>query len=316
MKQKLLTFFLVGLMLIGSAMAQNRNVSGRVTAQEDGASLPGVTVQVTGTTIGTQTDANGNCTLSVPSNANSLDFSFIGFVRQTVSLGNQSTVHVSLQTDAQQLSEVVVVGYTTTTQQAFTGSATVVSGDNLDRKNTSDISKALTGEVAGLQVVNSSGQPGRSATIRIRGLGSVNGNRDPLYVIDGVPMDGGNTATTTVSGAASVDPLLSFSPLNSINPADIESTTVLKDAAATAIYGARGANGVILITTRSGRGKPSFVEVDAQIGSNMSLLPRYDVITSPEQYIGLAWEGLYNHGVIINNANPVNYANTNLFSSA
>jgi len=316
MKQKLLTFFLVGVMLIGSAMAQNRNVSGRVTAQEDGASLPGVTVQVTGTTIGTQTDANGNYTLSVPSNANSLDFSFIGFVRQTVSLGNRSTINVSLQSDAQQLSEVVVVGYTTTTQQAFTGSATVVSGENLDRKNTSDISKALTGEVAGLQVVNASGQPGRSATIRIRGLGSVNGNRDPLYVIDGVPMDGGNTAATTVGGAASVDPLLSFSPLNSINPADIESTTVLKDAAATAIYGARGANGVILITTRSGRGKPSFVEVDAQIGSNMSLLPRYDVITSPEQYIGLAWEGLYNHGVIINNANPVNYANTNLFSSA
>jgi TonB-linked SusC/RagA family outer membrane protein len=123
----------------------------------------------------------------------------------------------------------------------------------------------------------------------------VNGNRDPLYVVDGVPFTGN---------------------LNSINPADVESTTVLKDAAATAIYGSRGANGVILINTRNGRGKDSFIEVDGQSGSNFSLLPRYDVIRSPEQYIGLSWEGLYNQGVALGNANPEAYANARLFSTA
>src|SRR5690606_18367650 len=142
MKQKLLAFFMVGLMLIGSALAQNRSISGKVTSEEDGLSLPGVTIQVTGTTIGTQTDANGNYSLSVPETAKSLEFSFIGFTKETVTIGNRSTINVSLRTDAQQLSEVVVVGYSTTTQQAFTGSAKVVSGDNLERKNTSDISKA------------------------------------------------------------------------------------------------------------------------------------------------------------------------------
>lgn len=299
-------------LFVGVAFAQNKTITGKVTSSDNGETLPGVSVVVQGSTVGTQTDVNGRFSLQVPANANVLELSYIGFVSQTVTIGSNTTINVSLVPDATQLGEVVIVGYSTTTQGAFTGSATVVSSEDLERKNTSDISKALAGEVAGLQVVNSSGQPGRSATIRIRGLGSVNGNRDPLYVIDGVPMDGGNTST---------DPLTSFSPLNSINPADIESTTVLKDAAATAIYGARGANGVILITTRSGRGKPSFVEVDAQVGSNMSLLPRYDVMTSPEQYIGLSWEGMYNFANGRVNANgdpidPIAYANANLFGSA
>lgn len=305
MKQKLLSILMLCTLLVGVAFAQNKTITGRVTSSDNGETLPGVSVVVPGTTVGTQTDVNGAFTLQIPTDATTLEFSYIGFLPQTVTIGTNTTFDISLVADATQLGEVVVVGYSTTTQGAFTGSATVVSSEDLDRKNTSDISKALSGEVAGLQVVNGSGQPGRSATIRIRGLGSVNGNRDPLYVIDGVPMDGGNTSTS---------PLTSFSPLTSINPADIESTTVLKDAAATAIYGARGANGVILITTRSGKGKPSFVEVDAQIGSNMSLLPRYDIITSPEQYIGLSWEGMYNYadGRV---DDPTAYANANLFGS-
>src|SRR5690606_35359718 len=131
MKQKLLAFFLVGVMLIGSALAQDRNISGKVTSQEDGVSLPGVTVRVPGTTIGTQTGPDGNYVLSVPASATTLEFSFIGFTTQTQTIGTRSSINVSLVLDATQLREVVVVGYSTTTQQAFTGSATVVSGEKL-----------------------------------------------------------------------------------------------------------------------------------------------------------------------------------------
>ncbi len=154
------------------------------------------------------------------------------------------------------------------------------------------MSQALAGEAAGVRVVNTSGQPGTVATVRIRGIGSVNGNRDPLYVVDGVPFSGS---------------------INSINPADIASATVLKDAAATAIYGSRGANGVIVITTKSGKGKKSYIEADANFGTNMSLLPRYQTIKSPEQYIGLSWESVYNEGVAGGEDDPVDYANTYLF---
>lgn len=274
--------------------AQDATVTGTVTSAEDGSALPGVNVIVRGTTIGTSTDANGRYSLRVPDGDAVLVFSFIGLESQEVALAGRSTVDVLMSPDATQLTEVVVLGYSTSTQQAFTGTAKVISSDNLVRKNVSNVSRALAGEVAGVNVINNSGQPGTEAVVRIRGFGSVNGNRDPLYVVDGVPFSGS---------------------LNSINPADIESTTVLKDAAATAIYGSRGANGVVIINTRNGRGKQSFVEVDGQFGSNMSLLPRYDVIKSPEQYVGLAWEALYNRGVILNQADPVAFANARLFST-
>lgn len=273
--------------------AQDRTVSGLVTSAEDGTPLPGVNVVIKGTTEGTSTDADGRFSLSVPTPESVLVFSFIGLSTQEVQVGPRSIVDVQMSPDLTQLSEVVVVGYGTTTQQAFTGTAKVVDSDNLIRKNVTNVSRALAGEVAGLQVINTSGQPGTEATVRIRGFGSVNGNRDPLYVVDGVPFTGS---------------------LNSINPSDIHSTTVLKDAAATAIYGARGANGVIIINTRNGKGKDSFVEVDGQFGTNMSLLPRYSVIRSPEEYIGLSWEAMYNQGVAIGEADPVDYANTTLFS--
>lgn len=281
-------------LLPAESQAQDRTVSGVVTSAEDGTPLPGVNVVIQGTTEGTSTDVDGRYSLSVPSPESVLVFSFIGLQSQEVTVGNRTSVDVQMEADLTQLSEVVVVGYSTTTQQAFTGTAKVIDSENLTRKNVSNVSKALAGEVAGVQVINASGQPGTEATVRIRGFGSVNGNRDPLYVVDGVPFSGS---------------------LNSINPSDIESTTVLKDAAATAIYGARGANGVIIINTRSGKGKDSFVEVDGQFGTNMSLLPRYDVIRSPEEYIGLGWEALYNEGVALGEADPTAYANATLFSN-
>ena len=295
MKRKLLAFLLLGLFAITTAMAQNKTITGRVVGADDGLPLPGVSVRVKGGTAGSSTGADGNFTLTAPQGASVLTFTYIGFVTQEATVGSNNRVDVRMVTDAKQLSEVVVVGYGTTTKQAFTGTAKVVQGEDLERKNVSNVSQALAGEVAGVRVINTSGQPGTAATVRIRGLGSVNGNRAPLYVVDGVPFSGS---------------------LNSINPGDIENVTVLKDAAATAVYGSRGSNGVIVVTTKTGKNKPSFIEVDGQSGTNMSLLPRYDVIESPEQFISLGWEALYNQGVAVNNANPTTYANTRLFSAS
>jgi len=292
--KKLVQSLFILMFVAAAAIAQERTVTGTVTSAEDGLPLPGVSVAVKGTTTGTQTNGNGEFSLRITTANPILVFSFIGTAPQELAVPSSNSLNVQLSTDAALLSEVVVVGYGTTTKEAFTGSAKVVSGEALDRKNVSNVSQALAGEVAGVRVINTSGQPGTVATIRIRGLGSVNGNRDPLYVVDGVPFTGG---------------------LNSINPSDIASTTVLKDAAATSIYGSRGANGVVLITTKTGRGQDSFIEVDANFGSNFNLLPRYEVIRSPEQHIGLSWESIYNRGVATGNANPVNYANARLFTS-
>lgn len=272
--------------------AQNRTVTGRVT-DDKGSPVVGASVVVKGTTTGTTTKEDGTFSISAPQSAKTLVISALNFTAFEAAITG-STVNATLSASNQVLDEVVVVGYSATTKQAFTGTAKVVTGEQLTNKSVSNVSQALAGEVAGVRVINTSGQPGTSATIRIRGIGSVNGNRSPLYVVDGVPYSG---------------------LINSINPNDIATMTVLKDAAATSIYGSRGANGVIVITTKNGKGKKSFIEVDGKYGSNMSLLPRYDVITSPEEYIGLAWESIYNNGVALANANPTNYANTRLFGA-
>nr|WP_294899463.1 SusC/RagA family TonB-linked outer membrane protein [uncultured Pedobacter sp.] len=299
--KKLVQSLFVLLLIASTVLAQDRRITGKVTASEDGLPLPGVSVKVVGTNQGTQTDANGNFTINVPTNSKSLEISYIGFVNQIITIGAKTNFNVSLVNDTKALSEVVVVGYSTTTQQAFTGSAKVISNENLERKAVSNISQALSGEVSGVNVINTSGQPGTTATIRVRGFGSVNGNRDPLYVVDGAPIVS-NTVNTV-------------NPLSAINPDDIDNVTILKDAAATAIYGSRGANGVVLITTKSGKGKPSFIEVNGQTGTNKQILPRYDVIKSPEQYIGLVWEGLYNEAAANGASNPTNTANSRLFNS-
>lgn len=286
---------MLGLLLISAQLlAQNRTITGRVT-DEKGNGVANSSVLVKGTKIGASTDANGNFSLSVPSNARVLVFSSVGFDTKEVTIGNSNTVDANLISNESTLSAVVVVGYTSTTKEAFTGSAKQVAGERLTNKEVSNVSQALAGEVSGVRVINTSGQPGTSATIRIRGIGSVNGNRAPLYVVDGVPFSGA---------------------INAINPEDIASITVLKDAAATAIYGSRGANGVIVVSTKTGKGKKSFIEVDGKYGVNKSLLPRYDVIRSPEQFIALGWEALYNQGVRAGSSDPVNYANIRLFSGS
>ena len=269
-------------------------LSGKVTDEKDGSGISGVSITTKGGKVGVKTDASGTYNITVPSGKTVLVFSYVGYQTVERAIGKLLTLDVTLKSSTNDLSEVVVVGYSSTTKQAFTGTAKVIDGEQLNNKSVSNVSQALAGEVAGVRVINTSGQPGTSATIRIRGIGSVNGNRAPLYVVDGVPYSG---------------------QINSINPSDISNITVLKDAAATSIYGSRGANGVIVVTTRNGKGKKSFIEVDGKYGTNSAILPRYGVITSPEEFIELSWQAMYNNGVGVNNAFPRTYANTRLFSA-
>ncbi|MEM0932355.1 MAG: SusC/RagA family TonB-linked outer membrane protein, partial [Bacteroidota bacterium] len=279
--------------------------------------LPGVSVVVVGTTSGTQTDFDGNYSISA-SVGQVLRFSYLGLRTTDRQVGNSNTINLVMEEDAEALDEVVVVGYGTTTKRSFVGTAAVVETENIDAKSNSNIAQALTGEVAGLTVINTSGQPGNASTIRIRGYGSVNGNRNPLYVVDGVPFTVPRIPNSDIGdGGDEQDFANTISPLNAINPQDIESITVLKDATATAIYGSRGANGVIVITTKQGRSGDATIEVDFKTGFNTQLIPRYDVIQTPEEYIVYSWEGLFGEGLGDPSiADPLAYANATLFDAA
>jgi TonB-dependent starch-binding outer membrane protein SusC len=244
--KRVLFFMILGMtMLILPAIAQTGPISvrGTVTSSEDRETMPGVNVLVKGTTIGTATDINGNFTLEVPNSNAVLVISFIGFKQQELRVGNSSVFNVLLEPDLSSLSEIIVVGYGTQERAKVTGAISSISSDQIKQLPVPNLASALQGRAAGVTVTNA-GAPGTNPLVRIRGIGTV-GNNDPLYVIDGVPAGG----------------------LNQINPSDIESIEVLKDASAAAIYGSRAANGVILVTTKRGSiGKPK-VSVDSYVGS-------------------------------------------------
>ena len=242
LKSGLLLLFFT-LLVFSSSYGQDRSVSGRVLSAEDNTPLPGVNVLLKGTSSGTVTDLNGNYKISVPSNESVLVFSFIGYGSEEIQVGAQSTINVNLTTDISELNEIVVIGYGTIEKKDATGTLAKVSTKDFNKGVISSPDQLIVGKVAGLQI-QPNGDPGGGAGIRLRGV-SINGEF-PLIVVDGVPLatDGGG-----VTGGRN--------PLNFINPSDIADMTVLKDASATAIYGARGANGVIMITTKSGvAGKP------------------------------------------------------------
>jgi TonB-linked SusC/RagA family outer membrane protein len=229
------------------APVQGFNVRGRVTSGDE--PLPGVNVIVKGTTQGTSTDADGRFTMSLDDPDAVLIFSFIGYVTQEVAVRSRSELNVSMSSDMQSLEEVVVVGYGTVNKRDLTGSVASVSSEQLKQVPITSLEQGIQGRVAGVQVTQASTAPGGGITIRVRGGTSINAGNEPLYVIDGFPIY--NDATMMPS---TVDEGVSPNPLSTINPSDIESIEILKDASATAIYGARGANGVVIITTK--RGKP------------------------------------------------------------
>ncbi|MCF8715899.1 SusC/RagA family TonB-linked outer membrane protein [Joostella atrarenae] len=300
----MLTLFM--LLVLQFSYGQEKTITGVITDQ-DGLPLPGANVTVKGTTTGTQTDFDGNYSISTTV-GKVLVFSYLGQQTEKRTVGAASTINIILKQDAQALDEVVVIGYGTTTKEAFAGTATTISAESIELKNYSNVSQSLAGEAAGVNVINTSGQPGSSSTVRIRGFGSINGNRAPLYVVDGVPL---TTSSIDADGERT-----ETASLNAINPNDIQSTTILKDATATAIYGSRGANGVILITTKSGSSQKEYIEVDVKTGINTQLLPRYDVITSPEESIGLIWEAKVNRERLSGNTDPIGTVNNLLFGTS
>ena len=293
--KKILTLLFLASLSVG--LFAQKQVSG-VVVDGNGEAVIGASIQAKGTTLGTISDYDGKFELDVPESVKTLVVSFIGMVTEEVPAGKN--IKVTLQESAEMLDEVVATGYGTVAKGAYAGSAQAVKAEDIEKKNPSDITKALAGEVAGVQVTTSSGQPGTVASINIRGIGSLQASSSPLYVVDGIPLDAGS--------------------ISSIDPSDIASTTILKDATATSLYGSRGANGVILITTKKGssNGDDGKIEIDIKAGANMRLLPMYDVIDSPEDYIVTAWQSLYsqNYALYQNENKAITYANKNLYGES
>lgn len=234
-----LLLLLVLVCSITISQAQERTVTGTVTDANDGMGIPGVSIVVKGTTVGTSTDIDGKFTISA-SSSSSLIFSFIGYKSQEIVVGNQTQVNVVLSADVENLSEVMVIGYGQVRKDDATGAIFSVKSDDFNQGSTSSPQDLIVGKVAGVQIISDGGAPGSGATIRIRGGSSMHASNDPLIVIDGMPLD-----NKTIDGMSNI--------LSSINPNDIASFTVLKDASSTAIYGSRASNGVILITTKKGK---------------------------------------------------------------
>lgn len=242
------------------AAAQQKTVTGRVTDNLN-EGMPGVNVQIKGTSTGSITDLDGNYSVSVPSSKSVIVFTFIGYATQEITVGSQTKINVRLQEDAQALDEVVVVGYGSARKSDLTGATASLRPDANDAAKAASLSNLLQGKVAGLNVSASMSAPGAATSVTIRGANSLRGDNQPLYVIDNVPQS--STGEFAESAMGGNDFQIAQDPLSALNPADIENITVLKDASATAIYGSRGANGVILITTKKGKSGKAKVNVTA-----------------------------------------------------
>ena len=268
--ERKLTLILAFLFLsLGIGFAQTQ-VSGTVLSQDDNEPVVGATVQVVGSTVGVATDINGKFSLKMPEGKTMLRISYVGM--EPIEVSARPNMRILLTSDKQALDEVIVVAYGSAKKSSFTGSAANVNSKELELRPVASATKALEGNVSGVQVTSGSGQPGSSPAIRVRGFGSINASSAPLYVVDGTPYDG---------------------DLASINPADIESMTVLKDASAGALYGARGANGVVMITTKQGKsGKPN-VNWRSTIGWSNRAIKKYDNV-SQKEFVQLYYEALRN----------------------
>ena len=256
------------------ASAQTRTVKGVVVYAGDQEPLPGATILPVGGGNGVATDLDGKFTLEVPAKVTKLNVSYVGMVTKQVTI-TSGEMRIELTNSENNLDEVMVVAYGTAKKSTYTGSAAVVKADDINKVQSSNATNALNGRVSGVQLNNASGQPGAtSPTIRIRGISSISAGNAPLYIVDGAPYDG---------------------DINNISSQDIESMTVLKDAASTALYGARGANGVIVITTKKGKQGEAKVSLDAKWGANTRATQDYNFITSPAQYYEAYYGALKNY---------------------
>jgi len=267
-------------------------ISGTVTSAEDGVGLPGVSIIVKGTNLGTTTDINGKYSLDI-NEGSTLQFSYIGYLTQEIAVGNQSVINVTLQPDLEQLEEVIVIGYGTVKKRDLTGSVSSISSQEVKDLPVASFDQMLAGRAAGVQLTQASGAPGGAVSIRVRGGNSIQGGNEPLIVVDGFPIYNNNSDQTggINFGGGGQAP----NTLSQINPADIESIEVLKDASATAIYGARGANGVIMITTKRGKEGQTNVNIDSYYGVQ-EVANRLDMLNA-QQYRDLVFEARQNSGL-------------------
>ena len=285
MKKRIKMLFACLFLFVGMAMAQMK-VSGTVLSEEDGQPVIGASIRVTGTGVGTVTDANGKFTITCPQGKKMLTISYVGM--EPVEVSARANMRILLRNDQKNLDEIVVVAYGTTKKSSFTGSATTMKDKDMSAQKTSLV-KSLEGKMAGVKIGASTGDPGSDQQVLIRGIGSINGSTQPLYVIDGVPV---------VNSDVSVSSLRSQSVLATMNPNDIESITVLKDAAASSLYGSRAANGVIIITTKKGNVGKTNVNYEMQMGwSEIAKKSAFDMMNSSElkQYYKDAIQGFFEY---------------------
>ena len=274
--KKIRLFLMLTAMLVSAlAFGQNITVTGVVKDSSTGEGVPFASLQLKGTMVGTSTDGDGLYSISVPADG-ILIFSSVGYVTVEVPVMGTAVHNVNLDPDTEAIEETIVVAFGTATKESFTGSATVVKSDDIAKTQSSDATRALEGVVAGVQMTTASGSLGSKPQLIIRGVSSMSAGTDPLYVIDGIPYG-------------------SDFDMNNLNPADIESMTVLKDAASNALYGARGANGVIMITTKKAKLGDAVVSVDMKWGLNTKALKSYDYITEPGQYYEVYYSALRNY---------------------
>ena len=272
MVRKIVLSLIAVFVFLAYATAQNRQISGTVS-DANGHPVAGATVIVDGTSLGTTTNTAGEYTLSAPVNG-TLVVTFVGFEPQQLPIAGKTRINVTMKEVAQAIDDVIVVAFGTAKKEAFTGSAAVIKSDEIAKVQTSNVATALVGRVAGVQTSSTSGDLGKTPSIRVRGFGSINAGKEPLWIVDGMPYEG---------------------DLNNLNTNDIESMTVLKDAASNALYGARGANGVIMVTTKKAKSGDAVVTIDAKWGVNSKALEEYDVITSPAQYYETHFKALYGY---------------------
>jgi len=278
------------LVMLTAAVSAQRTVKGKVTDAENGEGLVGATVTVVGTTRGATTDVDGNYSVEVPSGSTQLRFSYTGYTEQVVALAASNVVNVAMAPGSV-LDEVVVVGYSAAKKSDLTGAVTSVGEKDFNQGLVTAPDQLIQGKAAGVQIVNNSGQPGGATTVRIRGTSSIRAGNNPLFVVDGIQLSGGSTKPGVNSG--DLGSTAGSNPLNYLNPSDIESIQVLKDASATAIYGSRGANGVIIITTKRGKAGTPTVQFNTSVGGS-SILKEYDVLSGDEYRSALSSYGLTN----------------------
>ncbi|RYF20568.1 MAG: TonB-dependent receptor [Flavobacteriales bacterium] len=278
--KKLLQSLFVLLFVAFNAMAQDRTITGTVTSTEEGFPLPGVSVKLIGSQGVVATGGDGKYSIRITSTTTAIQFSYLGYVTKTVNITSSNVVNVGLATDSKTLSDVVVVAYGTQKKEAITGSVSSLTAKDLETRTVTNVAAALQGSAPGISVGASNGQPGSTPTIRIRGFGSFSASNAPLYVVDGSVYDGS---------------------IGDINQNDIESISVLKDASSSALYGSRGANGVVIITTKRGKSSQPTINANVVQGFSERGIPEYDRVNAYEYY-PLVWQGIKNN--LMYNASP------------